>query len=125
MISEPLKLIVCIAVGIWLGFIAVAATVLLMSNAMLAGQANAISSAMQKFETTSHMARSAAQPTAENPMFEKYKQNLIDTQAQQNQELTQAEREKRLSGPKCQFWLQQDQNAPSEKSRFNVAQFCG
>jgi hypothetical protein len=67
----------------------------------------------------------AVQPTPEPPppMFEQYQQNL--QRNEQRQALDQARSDPRnLSNPKCQFWLQQDQNAPSEKSRANVLQFC-
>ena len=44
---------------------------------------------------------------------------------EQQQRMDQARSSGRnLSNPKCQFWLQQDQTAPSEKSRANVLQFC-
>ena len=44
---------------------------------------------------------------------------------EQQQTLDQARTNARnLANPKCQFWLQQDQNAPNEKTRANVLQFC-
>ncbi|MNC75228.1 hypothetical protein D3C75_1267270 [compost metagenome] len=65
-------------------------------------------------------------PSAVEPapaLFEQYQENLRK-QAQQ-QSLDQARSNTRnLSNPKCQFWLQQDQTAPNEKSRANVLQFC-
>jgi hypothetical protein len=67
----------------------------------------------------------AVQPAPEppTPMFEQYQQNLQKNE--QRQALDQVRSNPRnLSNPKCQFWLQQDQNAPSEKSRANVLQFC-
>ena len=63
------------------------------------------------------------EPQPPNRLFEQYQQNL-QKQAQQ-QALDQARSNARnLSNPKCQFWLQQDQNAPNEKTRANVLQFC-
>ena len=56
-------------------------------------------------------------------MFEQYQENL-----RKNEELQSLDNARsnlrNLSNPKCQFWLQQDQTAPSEKSRANVLQFC-
>ena len=60
---------------------------------------------------------------AQSPLFEQYKENLRKNEQQQT--LDQARTNNRnLSNPKCQFWLQQDQTAPNEKSRANVLQFC-
>ncbi|MDY7565958.1 hypothetical protein QN400_23440 [Pseudomonas sp. RTC3] len=125
MLSHPLKLIICIAVGVWLGFIAIAVTVGLAYTTTLASQVSALNSVVSQFKASILSSRPPAQPASENPMFDKYKQNLQDSQAQQAQEQNQAAQEKRLSAPKCQFWLQQDQTAPSEKTRANVSQFCG
>lgn len=121
---RPVKLIICIALGVWLGFIAIAVTVALAYDTRLVGQSIALSNVVSQFKAATTGSRPAAQPVSENPMFDKYKQNLLDTQAQQAQEQAQASQEKRLNGPKCQFWLQQDQTAPSEKTRTNVSQFC-
>lgn len=56
-------------------------------------------------------------------LFEQYQENL--RKQEQQQTLDQARSNARnLSNPKCQFWLQQDQNAPNEKTRANVLQFC-
>lgn len=126
MLSQPLKLILCIALGVWLGVIAVAATGVFAYTSLFAGKVNAVTAAVSQFGVR---APQAAKPDPEqnspSAMFEKYKQNLLDTQAQQDQELAQAAKEKRLGGPKCQFWMQQDQTAPSEKTRANVSLFCG
>lgn len=121
---RPVKLIICIALGVWLGFIAIAVTVALAYDTPLVGQSIALSNVVSQFKTATTGSRPPAQPVSEKPMFDKYKQNLLDTQAQEAQEQAQAAQEKRLNGPKCQFWLQQDQTAPSEKTRTNVSQFC-
>ncbi|MNO04573.1 hypothetical protein D3C81_2256570 [compost metagenome] len=56
-------------------------------------------------------------------MFEQYKQILHKQQAQQAED--QAEGNLRnLATPKCQFWLQQNRTAPTEKSRALVLEFC-
>ena len=59
----------------------------------------------------------------QSPLFEQYEENLRKNEQQQR--LDQARSSSRnLSSPSCQFWLQQDRTAPSEKSRANVLQFC-
>ncbi|WP_339476512.1 MULTISPECIES: hypothetical protein [unclassified Pseudomonas] len=115
-----LQLTFSIALGLWLGFLAIVLTGWLLSrfvfNEPLAPVAAAIHQLAQP---------PAVQPPPEppTPMFEQYQQNL--QRNEQRQALDQARSNPHnLSNPKCQFWLQQDQNAPSEKSRANVLQFC-
>jgi hypothetical protein len=56
-------------------------------------------------------------------MFEQYEDNLRRNEQQQMVEQARSSKHN-LSNPKCQFWLQQNQTAPSEKSRANILQFC-
>lgn len=116
----PLKLIGCIAVGIWLGLIAVLLTCTLLYKALPVAQSQALSNAVSPLR-----APPAAQAQPAEVMFEKYQQNLRESEARQAREQAQAEQQKSFNGPKCNFWLQQDRTAPSEKSRANVSQFCG
>lgn len=116
----PLKLIGCIAVGIWLGFIAVLLTAALLYKTLPAAQTQAMTNAVSQLT-----APPAPPPEPANSMFEKYQQNLRESEARQAREQAQAEQQKNFNGPKCNFWLQQDRTAPSEKSRANVSQFCG
>lgn len=119
---QPLKLIVSIAVGIWLGFLAVALTGWLIYKALPAEQTQALSNAASQL-TSPPAAK--AKPEGDNPMFDQYRQILRDSEARQAQEAEQAERQRNFNGPKCQFWMQQNQTAPSEKSRAAIYQFCG
>ena len=118
----PLKLIACIAIGIWLGFIAVALTGFLVYKALPEAQTQVISSAAKQLSTAP-----AAKPVpeAEKTMFEKYEQSLRESEARQAWEQAQEQQQKGFNAPKCNFWMQQDRTAPSEKSRANVSQFCG
>jgi hypothetical protein len=142
MSTHPLKLILCIALGVWLGCVAVAVTGMFAYQSLGASSVSAVSAVSAAVNQIKlhvpHKAPSASVPAAstptpqdeseqasDNPMFEKYKQNLQDTQARQDDDDAKAAREKRISGPKCQFWVQQNQTAPSEKTRTNVNLFCG
>ncbi|MCU1752969.1 hypothetical protein [Pseudomonas sp. 6D_7.1_Bac1] len=117
---NPLQLIASIAVGLWLGFLAIALTCWLLSKLLSSEQLAPLAEATRQITQPKP---APVYPAPENPMFEQYKENLRK-QAQQ-QTLDQARSNPRnLSNPKCQFWLQQDQTAPSEKSRTNVLQFC-
>lgn len=119
---QPLKLILSIAVGIWLGLMAVALTGWLIYKALPAEQTQALSNAANQM-TSPPAAK--AKPESDNLMFDQYRQILRDSEARQTQEAEQAERQRNFNGPKCQFWMQQNQTAPSEKSRAAIYQFCG
>ncbi|MGE7812329.1 hypothetical protein ACQKMW_02750 [Pseudomonas sivasensis] len=113
-----LKLCIAIALGVWLGFIAIALTTWLASSYLFPQSLAPVAQAVQQLGKPTVVA-----PAPPNRMFEQYQQNLH--KQEQQQALDQARNNARnLSNPKCQFWLQQDQNAPNEKSRANVLQFC-
>lgn len=119
---HPLKLIACIAVGLWLGFLAIALTALLFYKALPAADQQKVDSALAQ-PSAPQAAKPA--PEAEKTMFEKYENSLRESEARQAREQAQEQQQKQFSGPKCDFWMQQDRTAPSEKSRANVIQFCG
>ncbi|WP_122665792.1 hypothetical protein [Pseudomonas viridiflava] len=119
---QPLKLIACIAIGIWLGFIAVVLTGMLFYKALPAAETQVINNAAAQLSAPP-VANPA--PAAEKTMFEKYEQSIRESEARQAWEQAQEQQQKNFSAPKCNFWLQQDRTAPSEKSRANVLQFCG
>ncbi|MFC6298437.1 hypothetical protein GNF76_17320 [Pseudomonas sp. CCM 7893] len=113
------KLSIAVALGLWLGFIAIVLTVWLASRYLpqqtIAPVARVVQQQLDKPVVVT--------PQPPNRMFEQYQENL--RKQEQQQTLDQARNNPRnLSNPKCQFWLQQDQNAPSDKSRANVLQFC-
>ncbi|MGA9703072.1 hypothetical protein [Pseudomonas sp.] len=112
------KLTLAIALGVWLGFIAIVLSTWLASRYLFAQNLAPVAQAVQQLGKPA-----PAAPEPPNRMFEQYQQNL--QKQEQQQTLDQARNNARnLSNPKCQFWLQQDQNAPNEKSRANVLQFC-
>lgn len=119
---HPLKLLLCIALGIWLGFIAIVLTGVLIFKLLPAEQAQTVTNAATQLTAP---AAPKAPPQSDNPMFDQYKQILRDSEARQAQDAEQAERQRSFNGPKCQFWMQQNQTAPSDKSRASVYQFCG
>src|SRR5471032_3157831 len=117
---HPLKLIICIALGIWLGFIAVLLTGALLYKNLPGAQAEILSSAVSQLVNPVK-----APPEPQNTMFEQYQKNLKAIQAQQAHEQQFQAAQKNFNCPKCQFWIQQNQTAPSDKSRANVDLFCG
>ncbi|SDB15955.1 hypothetical protein [Pseudomonas sp. NFACC13-1] len=115
-----LQLTFSIALGLWLGFLAIVLTGWLLSRLLFNEQLAPVAAAVHQLAQPPAVQPAPEPPT---PMFEQYQQNL--QRNEQRQALDQARSNPRnLSNPKCQFWLQQDQNAPSEKSRANVLQFC-
>ncbi len=119
---RPLKLILSIAVGIWLGFLAVLLSLWLIYKLLPAEQTQALNNAAAQMTAPPAV---KPKPDSDNPMFDQYRQILRDSEVRQTQEAEQAERQRSFNGPKCQFWMQQNQTAPSEKSRASVYQFCG
>jgi len=122
---SALHLIGSIALGMWLGFLAIALTCWLLSRLIFAEQLAPVAQAVQQIANPPAPAPVQAQPDLppQSPLFEQYEENL--RKSEQQARLDQARGNTRnLANPKCQFWLQQDQTAPSEKSRANVLQFC-
>lgn len=115
---NPLQLTGSIALGLWLGFMAIALTCWLASRFLFGQQLVPVAEAVQ------YLAKPPiAEPGAPNPMFEQYQENLRKNEQQQSLDNARSNL-RNQSNPKCQFWLQQDQTAPSDKSRTNVLQFC-
>ena len=110
---RPVKLVLSIAAGIWLGFLAVLLTAWLIYRLLPAEQTQALNNAAAQL-TAPPAAK--PQPQSDNPMFDQYRQILRDSEARQAQEAEQAERQRSFNGAKCQFWMQQNQTAPSEKT---------
>ncbi|WLH34026.1 hypothetical protein PSH79_19070 [Pseudomonas sp. FP2196] len=111
-----------IALGMWLGFLAIALTCWLLSRFMFNEQLAPVAQAVQQLANPPAV-QAVPDIPPQSPLFDQYEENLRKNE-QQNR-LDQARSSNRnQSNPKCQFWLQQDQTAPSEKSRANVLQFC-
>ncbi|MGF6591329.1 hypothetical protein [Pseudomonas sp. 2835] len=116
---KPLQLILCIALGLWLGAAAIALS-LWLAGRLLPATVPPIE------QVLAPPAIAPAPPAAADPqqqMFDQYKQILRNQQVQQAEEQAQGSM-RNLSNPKCQFWLQQNRNLPTEKSRAHVLEFC-
>ncbi|RMO82290.1 hypothetical protein ALQ33_03396 [Pseudomonas syringae pv. philadelphi] len=119
-----LKLIVCIALGIWLGAMAVFLTGLLYYKSLPPAQTQALEQAAAQLSAPpAQKAGKVAEPETE--MFRKYEQSLRESEARQAREQVEEQQQRTFSRSKCDFWLQQDRTAPSEKSRASINQFCG
>ena len=118
------KLTLAIALGLWLGFIAIAVSTWLASRYLFPQSLAPVAQAVEQLGKPAPVVPVVpVAPEPPNRMFEQYQENL--RKQEQQQALDHARNNARnLSNPKCQFWLQQDQNAPTEKTRANVLQFC-
>lgn len=116
---KPGQLILCIALGLWLGAAAIALS-LWLAWRLIPETVQPLSQVLIPPAATANPALSA---DPQSQMFEQYKKILHTQQLQQAED--QAEGSVRnLSNPKCQFWLQQNRTAPTEKSRALVLEFC-
>jgi hypothetical protein len=120
---NALQLTGSIALGMWLGFIAIVLTCWLASRLLFSEQLAPVAAIVEQLAKPPVVAQPVPDIPPQSPLFEQYEENLRKNEQQQR--LDQARSSSRnLSNPSCQFWLQQDQTAPSEKSRSNVLQFC-
>ncbi|MBM3106627.1 MAG: hypothetical protein RR736_06545 [Pseudomonas sp.] len=116
---KPVQLIVCIALGLWLGAVAITLSIYLAWRLI----PDTVQPLSQLAVPPASRLDPDTAPQQQNQMFEQYQQILRNQQVQQAQD--QAEGSLRnLSNPKCQFWLQQNRTAPTEKSRALVLEFC-
>nr|WP_314490634.1 hypothetical protein [uncultured Pseudomonas sp.] len=112
---SPVQLILCLAFGLWLGALAIAATAWL---------------ALQLWPQPLAPLVQAVQPhpiapapvDAQQAMFERYQLNLQRQQTPNAQE--RAVELRNPNDPKCQFWLQQHRTAPTANSQAHVTEFC-
>nr|WP_314481506.1 hypothetical protein [uncultured Pseudomonas sp.] len=120
---KPLPLILSIALGLWLGALAIAASLWLVDQ-LMPSPAEPVAPAAAHDAPQSATPPAAAQPPdAQAEMFDRYKDILHKQQLEQAAEAAQGN-PRHLNNPKCQFWLQQNRTAPTDKSQANVLEFC-
>ncbi|BBT18149.1 MULTISPECIES: hypothetical protein [Pseudomonadaceae] len=117
---SPLQLVLCIALGIWLGAVAVVATAWLGYQAVVA-QAWSQASGRAALPSIPPADAPAPQVDKGSEMFQHYQERLDAAQQRDNE---RAEARDRAQSPQCQFWREQQRNAPTEKARQNVERFC-
>lgn len=113
------KLTFAVAIGIWLGSMAVAATAWLIWRDI------------PPFMATRTTAPPVAAPTTPPPsrsneeMFQQYLQRQQAIQEQQNRQIEKSEQQKRFNSAPCQFWRQQYQANPTQTNREKMDGYCG
>ncbi|WP_223465993.1 MULTISPECIES: hypothetical protein [unclassified Pseudomonas] len=121
---NALQLTGSIALGMWLGFIAIVLTCWLASRLLFSEQLASVATAVEQLAKPPVVAQSVPDMPSQSPLFDQYEENLRKNEQQQRLDQARSSSSRNLSNPSCQFWLQQDRTAPSEKSRANVLQFC-
>lgn len=125
---SPLQLILCIALGLWLGAVAIGLSGWLAWRLLPAAQlpplpASAAMRAPVPPPPSNEPAPAPPAPQGSDAMFQQYQQNLHSQQLRQYEDA--ARRDPANQGnPQCQFWLEQSRNAPTDQSRENVARLC-
>ena len=123
---KPVQLTLCVALGLWLGAVAIALS-LWLAWQLWPQQVEPLAQAIAPSSAPAAPPPSASLPApttdAQAEMFERYKDILHKQQAQQAAEAAQRNL-RNLNDPKCQFWLQQNRTAPTDKSQANVLTFC-
>ncbi|MCU0125969.1 hypothetical protein N8H41_18505 [Pseudomonas vlassakiae] len=120
---KPLQLIFCVALGLWLGAVAIGLS-LWLALQLWPEQVAPVAQAVAPAYSKPAPATAPAQPVdAQSEMFERYKDILHKQEIQQAAEAAQGN-PRNLNSPKCQFWLAQNRTAPTEKSQANVLEFC-
>ncbi|MDM3884489.1 hypothetical protein QSV36_02555 [Pseudomonas sp. BCRC 81390] len=118
---KPLPLILCVALGLWLGAVAIAAS-LWLALQLWPEQVQPLAQAVAPGVSRSVVPPAPAADT-QAEMFQRYQDILHKQEQQQAAEAAQGN-PRNLNSPKCQFWLQQNRTAPTDKSQANVLEFC-
>ncbi|CAM3984407.1 hypothetical protein CCOS865_01750 [Pseudomonas reidholzensis] len=116
---KPVQLIACIAFGLWLGAVAIGLS-LWLALRLWPEQVQPVAQVI----APAAVAPAPVPPAdAQAQMFERYKDILHNQEAEQAAQAAQGN-PRNLNKPKCQFWLQQNRTAPTDKSQANVLEFC-
>lgn len=120
---KPVQLVLCVALGLWLGALAIAVSLWLALH-LWPQQVQPLVEATAPAQVLPAPTAPPAPPAdAQAQMFEHYKDILHKQELQHAAEAAQGN-PRNLNSPKCQFWLQQNRTAPTDKSQANVLEFC-
>lgn len=122
---NPLVLTLSVALGVWLGFLAIGLTGYFGYQLYMA---DAPAPAAEVFTPPAAPPASPqpapAPPSPAEQRLEKYEENYNATQRADNERLERLEEQRRLNDAKCQFWTEQYRNAPTDKAKRNMDQEC-
>lgn len=127
---SALQLVLCIALGLWLGAVAIGLSAWLAWRYLPAAPLPPLPAPTASRAPAAPPAPEAAVPAGPSPaqpgseaMFQQYQQNLHSQALRQYEDAARRDPANQ-SNPQCQFWLEQSRNAPTDQSRENVARLC-
>ncbi|MFZ6048605.1 hypothetical protein ACFW0H_21080 [Pseudomonas sp. CR3202] len=125
---SPLALTLSVALGVWLGFIAIGVTTYVgyqfyMAKAQ-APVAEVIIPSPAAPQPAPTPAPAPALPSTGEERLQKYEENYNAAQRADNERQERLAEQRRLDETKCQFWTEQYRNAPTEKAKRNMDQEC-
>ncbi|WP_041770914.1 hypothetical protein [Metapseudomonas resinovorans] len=128
---NPLVLTLSVALGVWLGFLAISLTSYLGYRLYMADAEAPVAQVAVPPPAPAQPAPAPA-PVPPNPgagldeqRLQQYEERYNATQRADNERLERLEEQRRLNDAKCQFWTEQYRNAPTDKSRRNMGEACG
>ncbi|MFC5698085.1 hypothetical protein ACFPU0_21330 [Pseudomonas sp. GCM10022186] len=123
---SPLALILSVALGVWLGFIAIGATTYFGYQLYMANAQAPVAEVFTPPPAPSQPAPAPAPalPSSGEERLQKYEENYSAAQRADNERQERLEEQRRLGDAKCQFWTDQYRNAPTEKAKRNMDQEC-
>lgn len=120
---NPAVLTLSVALGVWLGFIAISLTAYLGYQFYMADSETPVAQAFTPPPASPQPAPTP--PSTGEERLQKYEERYNTTQRADNERLERLEEQRRLNDAKCQFWTEQYRNAPTEKAKRNMDQECG
>ncbi len=122
---NPLALILSVALGVWLGFIAIGTTTYFGYQLYMANAQAPVAEVLTPSPAPPQPAPAPApaSPSSEDRL-QKYEENYNAAQRADNERQERLEEQRRLGDTKCQFWTEQYRNAPTEKAKRNMDQEC-
>ncbi|MDA8485977.1 hypothetical protein NNO07_23175 [Pseudomonas resinovorans] len=124
---NPLVLTLSVALGVWLGFIAIGLTTYVGYRLYTADNKAPVAEVFipPPAPPQAEPEPAPAPPSTGEKRLQKYEENYNAAQRADNERQERLEEQRRLNDAKCQFWTEQYRNAPTEKAKRNMAQECG
>jgi regulator of protease activity HflC (stomatin/prohibitin superfamily) len=125
--GSPMPLFVQICTGVVFAGITLFAVRMLFVTVMVEGTSTHLTNVTHQLQERAQERAQVAQEESRKRL-EAYQAEKVRKKAEVEQQkqiqLAQAERERRWKTPKCQFWMLQDQQNPTDKSRANKSKYC-
>ncbi|MCO6055066.1 hypothetical protein NG726_00025 [Pseudomonas sp. MOB-449] len=121
---NPLVLTLSVALGVWLGFIAIGLTTYIGYQLYTADSEAPVAQVFTPPAAPPMPAPAPTPPSADQERLQRYEEHYNATQRADNERLERLEEQRRLSDAKCQFWTEQYRNVPTERAKRNMDQEC-